>query len=77
MLETEQKLLLGIGMYPLRLPSGLVLELKNCYCVPALNKNIISYSCLEDDGYDFVIKNKYCSIFVQGMFYGDRPQARC
>ena len=71
MLETEQKLLLGIGMYPLRLPSGLVLELKNCYCVPALNKNIISYSCLEDDGYDFVIKKnivlflcKACSMEV-------------
>jgi hypothetical protein len=31
-----------IGTYPLMLPSGLVLELNNCYCVPALNKNIMT-----------------------------------
>jgi hypothetical protein len=28
---------------------------------------------LEDDGYDFVIKNKCCSIFMQGMFYESCP----
>ena len=32
---------LAIGTYPLSLPSGLVLELNNCYCIPALNKYII------------------------------------
>jgi len=53
---------LAVGTYPLSLPSGLVLELNNCYFVPALNKNIISSSCLEDDGYEFIIKNKCCSI---------------
>jgi hypothetical protein len=35
------------------LPSGLVLKLNNCYCIPALSKNIISSSCLEEvDGYE-------------------------
>jgi hypothetical protein len=35
------------------LPSGLVLELNNCYCIPALCENIISSSCLEEvDGYE-------------------------
>ena len=31
---------------------------------------IISFSCLEDDGYDFIIKNKCCSIFMNDMYYG-------
>ena len=60
---------LAVGTYPLSLPSRLVLELNNCYYVSALNKNIILASCLEDDGYDFIIKNKCCSIFLKGMFY--------
>ena len=32
------------------LPSGLVLDLNNCYLVPALSMNIISGSCLTRDG---------------------------
>jgi hypothetical protein len=35
-----------VGTYHLSLPSGLVLELNNFYCIPALSKNIISSSCL-------------------------------
>jgi hypothetical protein len=38
---------LAIDTYSLSLPAGLVLELNNCYFVLALNKNIISASCLE------------------------------
>ena len=36
----------AIGTLPLHLPSGLVLDLNNCYLVPALSLNIISGSCL-------------------------------
>jgi hypothetical protein len=44
---------IAVGTFHLSLPSGLVLELNNCYCIPALCKNIISSSCLEEvDGYD-------------------------
>ena len=64
---------LAVDTYSLSLPSGLVLELNNCYFVPALNKNIISASCLEDDGFEFVIKNQCCSIFMNGMYYGRCP----
>jgi hypothetical protein len=64
---------LAVNNYSLLLPSGLVLELNNCYFVPTLNKNIISASCLEDDGFEFVIKNKCCSIFMNGMYYGRCP----
>ena len=64
---------LAVDTYSLSLPSGLVLELNNCYFVPTLNKNIIFASCLEDDGFEFVIKNQCCSIFMNGMYYGRCP----
>ena len=38
--------LIAIGTLPLHLPSGLVLDLNNCYLVPALSMNIIFGSCL-------------------------------
>src|SRR6185503_665819 len=60
---------LAVGTYHLSLPSGLVLELNNCYCIPALSKNIISSSCLEEvDDFKIVIENKRCSIFLQWYF---------
>ena len=44
---------IAVGMQPLPLPSVLVVELNNCYLVPALTMNIISESCLMPDGYSF------------------------
>jgi hypothetical protein len=35
-------LVLAVGIYPLALSSGLVIELNNCYYFPVLNRNIIS-----------------------------------
>jgi hypothetical protein len=56
---------IAVGTFHLSLPSGLVLELNNCYCIPALCKNIISSSCLEEvDCYEIIIKNKRCSIII-------------
>jgi hypothetical protein len=50
------------------------LELNNCYCIPALCKNIISSSCLEEvDGYEIIIRNKCSSIYYNGIFYGHYP----
>jgi hypothetical protein len=50
------------------------LELNNCYCIPALCKNIISSSCLEEvDGYEIIIKNKCCSIYYNDIFYAHCP----
>ena len=46
-----------IGTLPLHLPSGLVLDLNNCYLVPALSMNIIYGSCLMRDGYSFKSEN--------------------
>ena len=42
---------IAVGRLPLHLPSGLVLDLNNCYLVPALSINIISGSCLMRDGF--------------------------
>ena len=44
---------IAAGTLHLHLPSGLVLDLNNCYLVPALSMNIISGSCLMRDGYSF------------------------
>jgi hypothetical protein len=61
---------IAVGTFHLPLPSGLVLELNNCYCIPTLCKNIISSSCLEEvDGYVIIIKNKCYSIYYNGIFY--------
>jgi hypothetical protein len=50
------------------------LGLNNCYCIPALCKNIISFSFLEEvDGYEIIIKNTHCSIYYNGIFYAHCP----
>ena len=60
----------AVGTYYLSLPSGLVLELDNCYYVPAM-RNIILISCLDMVGFSFIIKNNTCSIYYSDIFYGD------
>lgn len=60
----------AIGNLELYLPNGLVLKLKVVYFVLSISRNIISISCLDMDGYDFMIKNKCCSIYRDDMFYG-------
>ena len=61
------------GDYELILPSGLVILLRNCYYVPVMSRNIISISCLDLDGYSFVIKNNKITIhlmtFIMAMLY--------
>jgi hypothetical protein len=70
----EKVAAIAVGTLHLPLPSGLVLELNNCYCISALCKNIISSSYLEEvDGYEIVIKNKCCSIYYNVIFYAHCP----
>ena len=61
------------GTLPLHLPSELVLDLNNCYLVPASSMNIIYGSCLMRDGYSFKSKNNGCSIYMSNLFYGHAP----
>ena len=62
-----------VGTLSLHLPSGLVLDLNNCYLVPALSMNIISRSCLMRDSYSFKSENNGCSIYMSNIFYGHAP----
>ena len=61
---------LAIGFCSLSLPTGLVIELSNCYYVSSIRKNIIFVSCLAMDGFNFEIENKGISIFWNNMFFG-------
>ena len=61
---------LAIGTYYLTLPSRLVLQLSNYYYVPTMSKNIISVSCLDNNGFHFIIKNNNLSIYHGDIFYG-------
>ena len=61
---------LAVGTRILSLPSGLDLILEDCYVVPSLTKNIISISCLDKMGFEFIIKDKCCSFSQNGIFYG-------
>ena len=62
-----------VGTFSLHLPSGLVLNLNNCYFVPALSMNIISGSCLLQDGYSFKSENNGFSFYLSNIFYGHAP----
>ena len=64
---------IAVGTLPLHLPSGLALDLNNCYLVLVLSMNIISGSCLMRDGYSFKSENNGCSIYMRDMFYGHAP----
>ena len=64
---------IAVGTLPLHLPSGLVLDLNNCYLVPALSMNIISRSCLLGDRYSFKSENNGCSIYMSNIFYYHAP----
>lgn len=60
----------AIGTYLLKLPTGLVLELENCFYVPSLIKNIVSISCLNRIGYHLTFSNNCCYITLNGVLYG-------
>src|ERR1041384_8303576 len=63
----------AVGIMPLRLASGFILELNKCYFVPLLCRNIISGSCLVHDGYSYKSENNGCSLYCKDIFYGFAP----
>ena len=62
---------LAVGTHELILPSGLLLMLNNCFFIPVLSRNIISVSCLDNEGFSFIIKNNKCSIYNKDIFYAN------
>jgi hypothetical protein len=50
----------GVGMVPLKLTSGNIMQLKNMQYVPSINKNLVSVSLLYRDGFKVVLEsNKF------------------
>jgi hypothetical protein len=48
----------AIGELPLELNNDFILRLHNVLYVPSLSRNLISVSCLDDDGYDCQFGNR-------------------
>ncbi|KAJ9547497.1 hypothetical protein OSB04_020040 [Centaurea solstitialis] len=59
----------AVGSYSLTLPSRLVLELENCYYVPKMIKNVISFDLLVDQGFCYKYDYKLISCFKNDVFY--------
>ncbi|KAJ9548524.1 hypothetical protein OSB04_021067 [Centaurea solstitialis] len=55
--------------YSLSLPSGLVLELDNCYYIPNMIKNVLSFDLLVDQGFYYKYDYKMISVFKDNIFY--------
>ena len=54
----------AVGTYILKLPSGKVLKLDNCYYMPKIIRNIVSISLLLKQGYVMDITSTGCSIML-------------
>ncbi|KAJ9546459.1 hypothetical protein OSB04_019002 [Centaurea solstitialis] len=59
----------AVGSYSLSLPSGLVLELDNCYYIPNMIKNVLSFDLLVDQGFYYKYDYKMISVFKDNIFY--------
>ncbi|KAJ9547407.1 hypothetical protein OSB04_019950 [Centaurea solstitialis] len=59
----------AVGSYSLSLPSGLVLELDNCYYIPNMIKNVLSFDLLVDQGFYYKYSYKMLSVFKDNIFY--------
>ena len=60
---------LAIGTYVLNLPSGLLLNLDDCYYVPTLTKNVIYVSYLNKKGFHLAFSNNGCSIMLNDVLH--------
>ncbi|KAJ9541503.1 hypothetical protein OSB04_028009 [Centaurea solstitialis] len=59
----------AVGSYSLSLPSGLVLELDNCYYIPNMIKNVLSFDLLVDQGFYYKYSYKMILVFKNNIFY--------
>jgi hypothetical protein len=60
----------AIGELPLELNNGFILRLHNVLYVPSLSRNLIYFSCLDDDGYDCQFGNRQCLILFDNKVVG-------
>jgi hypothetical protein len=52
------------------LNNDFILHLYNVLYVPSLSRNLISVSCLDDNGYDFQFGNRQCLILFDNKVVG-------
>jgi hypothetical protein len=52
------------------LNNGFILRLHNVLYVPSLSRNLIYFSCLDDDGYDYQFGNRQCLILFDNKVVG-------
>jgi hypothetical protein len=52
------------------LNNGFILRLHNILYIPSLSRNLISVSCLDDDGYDCQFGNRQCLILFDNKVVG-------
>jgi hypothetical protein len=60
----------AIGELLSELNNGFILRLHNILYVPSLSRNLISVSCLDDDGYDCQFGNRQCLILFDNKVVG-------
>jgi hypothetical protein len=60
----------AIGELPLELNNGFILRLNNVLYVPSLSRNLISVSCLDDDGFNCQFGNRQCLILFDNKVAG-------
>ena len=54
----------AIGTYPLRLSSGIRLDLKECYYIPIASRNLIFVSILAQEGFEISFNKDFYSIYL-------------
>ena len=55
----------AVGTYPLRLPSGVRLDLKDCYYVPVVSQNLISVSVLAHEVFEIYFNKDFCFVYLR------------
>jgi hypothetical protein len=60
----------AIGDLSLELANGFMLLLRDVLCVPSLQRNLISVSCLDNAGYDCHFRNGKCEIWFNAKCVG-------
>jgi hypothetical protein len=60
----------AIGELPLEISNGFTLHLHDVLYVPSMRRNLISVSCLDDDGFDCLFSKKQCLITFNDKIVG-------
>jgi hypothetical protein len=60
----------AVGDVSLELVDGFILSLKDVLYVPSLQRNLISVSCLDNDGFDYYFRDGKCEILCNNECVG-------